>query len=111
MLAPAVGSSCVAISSVKGSGASLCAIRGGRSHATTMGFTVSSGWMKVSVPLKVARAGHTGLKVDVVLGSGDYRLDAASLVLTQGAPAATTQTKPASTTPTRSASSAPARTR
>jgi hypothetical protein len=69
-----------------------------------MNFSVSSGWMKVSVPLKVTRAGHTGLKFEVVLGSGDFRLDSASLVQTQSAPAtsaATSNSAAAPAAPTR----------
>jgi uncharacterized protein YkwD len=73
---------------------------GGSTETATMNFSVSSGWMKVTVPLKVVRSGHTGMRVEVVLGSGDFRLDSASLVMTQSAPAAV---------PVRTAPSAPAR--
>jgi hypothetical protein len=81
---------------------------GGTAETATMGFTVSSGWMKVSVPLRVVRAGHTGLKIDIVLGSGDYRLDAASIVLTQAPPAAAAPAKAAPAAPAKSTSPAPA---
>lgn len=67
---------------------------GGTAETATLNFTVSGGWMKVSVPLTVQRAGHTGLRVDAVLGSGDFRLDAASLVMTK-APAGAPAAKPA----------------
>lgn len=74
---------------------------GGTAEIATMNFGVSSGWMKVSVPLKVQRAGHTGLKLDVVLGSGDFRLDSASLVVTQAAAAATSHAAAAPAAPAR----------
>jgi uncharacterized protein YkwD len=74
---------------------------GGTTETATMAFTVSNGWMKVSVPLKVARSGHTGLRIEVVLASGDFRLDSASLVQTQ-APAS-------AAAPARTAPAAPAR--
>jgi uncharacterized protein YkwD len=70
---------------------------GGSTEAALINFSVSGGWMKVSVPLKVTRTGHTGLRFDVALGSGSFRLDSASLV--------TTPTTPA---PTSSATTAPA---
>lgn len=73
---------------------------GGTAETATMAFTVSSGWMKVSVPLKVVRSGHSGLRLEVVLGSGEFRLDSASIVQTQA---------PATAAPTRTAPSAPAR--
>jgi len=72
---------------------------GGTTESATMGFGVSSGWMKVSVPLTVQRSGHTAFKIEVVLGSGSFKLDSASLVRTQGpatsAPAAPQKTAPA----------------
>lgn len=70
------------------SGALRLTALGGTAEAATMNFGVSSGWMRVSIPLTVQRAGHTGLKVEMILGSGDFRLDAASLVQTGGASAA-----------------------
>lgn len=83
------------------SGALKLTALGGTAETATMSFAVSSGWMKVSIPLKVARSGHTGFKIEVVLGSGDYRLDAASLVVTQA--------PPSSALPARAAPSAPAK--
>ncbi|CAN5391536.1 hypothetical protein BH09ACT4_BH09ACT4_15080 [soil metagenome] len=70
---------------------------GGSTESATIGFTVSpsTGWMKVSVPLTVGRSGHTGLKFDVVLGSGSFRLDSASIVVTGTAPAPTAKPAPA----------------
>jgi uncharacterized protein YkwD len=82
---------------------------GGTAETATMGFTVSSGWMKVTVPLKVVRAGHTGLRIDVVLGSGAYRLDSASLVLTQAAAAAAPAKSTAPAAPAKTAAALPAR--
>ena len=76
---------------------------GGTTESAIINFSVSGGWMKVSVPLKVTRTGHTGLRFDVILGSGTFRLDSASLVTTQ--PAATTASA------TQTAPIAPARTR
>ena len=55
---------------------------GGTVEASTLSFGVSSGWMKVSVPLRVTRTGHTGLRIEVIMSSGDFRLDSASLVRT-----------------------------
>ncbi len=63
---------------------------GGTTETATASFSDSSGWMKVSVGLPVAQAGHTGLRIDVVLSNSGraYRLDSASLVRTKSAPAA-----------------------
>jgi uncharacterized protein YkwD len=74
---------------------------GGSTETATMNFSDSSGWMKVTIPLKVQRTGHTGFRIDVVLGSGDVRLDSASLVQTQAAAATTTNSAAAPTAPTR----------
>jgi hypothetical protein len=68
---------------------------GGSTESATVTFSVSSGWMKVSVPLTVAKAGHTALRLEVILNSGDIRLDSASLVRTQDAPAAPQPNTPA----------------
>jgi hypothetical protein len=76
---------------------------GGSAEAATVNFSVSSGWMRVSVPLSVAKAGHTALRIEVTLNSGDIRLDSASLVRTANAPAAPAAPAPGTppaTTPT-----------
>ncbi|HWM33896.1 MAG TPA: CAP domain-containing protein [Pseudolysinimonas sp.] len=92
------------------SGSLRLSATGGTTETATMAFSVSSGWMKVSVPLTVGRTGHSGLRIDVVLGSGDFRLDSASLVLTQ-APAGTTTRIAPPAAPVRTTSPAPGRTR
>lgn len=91
---PVAGSTYTATVWVRSGGASavsgslrLTAL-GGTTETATVGFTGSSVWMRVNVPLMVQRTGHTGLRVDVVLGAGDVRLDSASLVITQGPAAA-----------------------
>jgi hypothetical protein len=66
------------------SGALRLTALGGTAETATMEFSVSHGWLRVEVPLQVLRAGHTGLRVEVVLGSGTFRLDSASLVRTGG---------------------------
>lgn len=78
---------------------------GGTTETATMSFSDSSGWMKVSVGLPVSKAGHTGLRIDVVLSNSgrSYRLDSASLVRTKNAPAAASPAP----SPTPSASSTP----
>jgi uncharacterized protein YkwD len=94
---------------------------GGTTETATSTFSVSSGWMKVSVALPVSRSGHTGLKIEVVLAKSGvaYRLDSASLVRTANAPAAaaapataptpsSTPSKPAPTTASSPAAPAPA---
>jgi uncharacterized protein YkwD len=88
---------------------------GGTSETATTSFSDSSGWMKVSVGLPVAKTGHTGLRIDVVLSNSGraYRLDSASLVRTKNAPTATTAPAPApsasaSAKPTATATPAPA---
>ncbi len=79
---------------------------GGTTETATTSFSDSSGWMKVSVGLPVSKAGHTGLRVDVVLSASGraYRLDSTSLVRTKSAPAAApapgTPAPAPSTTPT-----------
>lgn len=111
---PAVGSTYTATIWVKPGGSSqvsgslrLTAL-GGSTETATMGFAVSSGWMKVSIPLKVQKAGHTGLRLEVALASGDFRLDSASLVLTQAPPSGSAAAPTSSAAP-RPASSVPAR--
>lgn len=61
---------------------------GGTTETATTSFSDSSGWMKVSVGLPVARSGHTGLRIDVVLSNSGraYRLDSTSLVRIKDAP-------------------------
>ncbi|HEY4226200.1 MAG TPA: CAP domain-containing protein [Pseudolysinimonas sp.] len=94
---------------------------GGTTETATTSFSVSSGWMKVSVGLPVAKAGHTGLRIDVVLSNSgrSYRLDSASLVRTKNAPATSapagtppaapaSPASPPSPTPTKPAAAAPA---
>lgn len=77
---------------------------GGSIETAEASFSVSSGWMRVSVALPVKKAGHTGLTVQVVLSKSGvaYRLDSASLVRTTAAPASaaapTTTTAPPVTT-------------
>lgn len=62
---------------------------GGTQESAAVAFSANGGWTRVSVPLEVKRAGHSALRVEVVLGSGMFRLDAASLVRTRsGAPVA-----------------------
>lgn len=75
---------------------------GGSAEAATVTFSVSSGWMKVSVPLSVAKSGHTALRIEVMMNSGDIRLDSASLVRTRTAPA------PAAPAPAAAPSTTPA---
>jgi uncharacterized protein YkwD len=72
---------------------------GGTTETATTSFSDSSGWMRVSVGLPVAKPGHTGLRIDVVLSNSGraYRLDSASLVRTKSAPVAAPA--PAPTTP------------
>jgi uncharacterized protein YkwD len=72
---------------------------GGSTESALINFSVSGGWMKVSVPLKVTRTGHTGLRFDVALGSGSFRLDSASLVTTQPATATTSAASAAPAAP------------
>ena len=56
---------------------------GGTAETAKISFSVSKGWMKVSVPLRVARSGHTGLRIDVIMPKGgSYRIDSVSLVRT-----------------------------
>ncbi|MEO6117423.1 MAG: CAP domain-containing protein [Pseudolysinimonas sp.] len=76
---------------------------GGTTETATTSFSDSSGWMKVSVGLPVAKTGHTGLRIDVVLSNSGsaYRLDSASVVRTKNAPAPAAP----SPTPTPSATS------
>ena len=88
---------------------------GGTTETATTSFSDSSGWMRVSVGLPVAHAGHTGLRVDVVLSNSGraYRLDSTSLVRTKNAPAAApvstaTPSASSSTKPTTPAAPAPA---
>lgn len=88
---------------------------GGTTETATTSFSDSSGWMRVSVGLPIARAGHTGLRVDVVLSNSGraYRIDSTSLVRTKNAPAAAPAPAPtpsasSSTKPTTPAAQAPA---
>jgi len=78
---------------------------GGTAETATTSFSDSSGWMKVSVGLPVAKTGHTGLRIDVVLSNSGraYRLDSASLVRTKNAPAAA----PAAPSPSPTTTTAP----
>jgi outer membrane biosynthesis protein TonB len=86
--------------SSKVSGSLRLTALGGSAEAATLNFSVSSGWMKVSVPLSVANAGHTALRIEVTLNSGDIRLDSASLVRTRNAPAAPAPAPSTTPTPT-----------
>src|SRR4051812_42843358 len=74
---------------------------GGTTETATVSFSNSSGWMRVSVGLPVSKAGHTGLRVDVVLSNSGraYRLDSASLVRTKNAPAAAPSPTPSTSAP------------
>ena len=80
---------------------------GGTTETATTSFSDSSGWMKVSVGLPVAKTGHTGLRIDVVLSNSGraYRLDSASLVRTKNAPAGAAAAP--SSSPSASASAKP----
>jgi uncharacterized protein YkwD len=83
---------------------------GGTTETATTSFSDSTGWMKVSVGLPVSKAGHTGLRIDVVLSNSGraYRLDSASLVKTKNAPAAAPSASPSATpTPTQTPTPAP----
>ncbi len=86
---------------------------GGTAETGSISYKASSGWMKVTVQLKVAKAGHTGLTLSVVQSSGSARLDSASLVRTGNAPAATAAAAPApasSSAPAASSTPAPSKT-
>jgi hypothetical protein len=62
---------------------------GGTQESAAVAFVADGTWTRVSVPLEVRRTGHSALRVEVVLGSGSFRLDSASLVRTRaGAPVA-----------------------
>jgi uncharacterized protein YkwD len=94
-VAPKAGEAYTATIWVKPGGSSkisgtvrLVAAGGGTTETASVNFTVSSGWMRVSVPLTITKPGHTSLRIEVALNSGDIRLDSASLVRTQNAPAA-----------------------
>ncbi len=68
-------------STAKSSGTVSISALGGTVETAKISFSVSRGWLKVSVPLKVVRSGHSGLRIDVVLPKGgSYRLDSVSLV-------------------------------
>jgi uncharacterized protein YkwD len=86
---PAAGATYIATiwvspgSTAKSSGTLKLTALGGTAEIAKISFSVSSGWMKVSVPLKVVRSGHTGLRIEVILPKGgSYRLDSVSLVRT-----------------------------
>jgi uncharacterized protein YkwD len=65
-----------------GSGTLRVSAVGGTQESATVMFAADGMWTRVSVPLDVRRSGHSGLRVEVVLGSGSFRLDSASLVRT-----------------------------
>jgi hypothetical protein len=70
-------------STARSSGTLAVTALGGTAETARISFSVSTGWMRVSVPLKVVRSGHTDLRIEVVMPSGgSYRLDSASLVRT-----------------------------
>ena len=83
---------------------------GGTTETATASFSDSSGWMKVSVDLPVSRAGHTGLRIDVVLSNSGraYRLDSTSLVRTKSAPAAAPAPAPSANASSSAKPTAPA---
>jgi uncharacterized protein YkwD len=70
-------------STARSSGTLNLTALGGTAETAKISFSVSSGWMKVSVPLTVLRSGHSGIRIDVILPKGgSYRIDSVSLVRT-----------------------------
>jgi hypothetical protein len=70
-------------STAKSSGTLNLTALGGTAETAKISFSVSKGWMKVAVRLKVVRSGHTGLRIQVILPKGgSYRIDSVSLVRT-----------------------------
>lgn len=104
-LAPRVGETYTATIWVKPGGSARISgslrlvASGGTSETARMDFSVGGGWTRVSVPLTIARSGHTALRLEVSLNRGDIRLDAASLVRTGNAPASKPAPAPAPSTP------------